>query len=118
MSAVKVWVASVMLLLLAGCTHSRVIKVSIVNESDAKISNIIVDYPRGTFGVSSLSPSKSFPYVIKPTSDEGALKIQFLDAQGQPHQSTGPTVHRNDEGTIQIKLSQNAAQSEVHINQK
>jgi hypothetical protein len=118
MRAVKCGIAIAMLLLFAGCTHSHVIKVSIVNESDAKISNIVVDYPGATFGVNSLLPGKTFPYTIKPTGDDGPLKIQFVDAERKSHQATGPVVHRNDEGTIEIKLSQSAAKTEVHINQK
>jgi hypothetical protein len=118
MRAVKFWLVGLLLLYFAGCTHSHVIKINIVNESDAKISNIVVDYPGATFGVNSLSPGKNFPYTIKPTEDKGTLKIQFVDANGMTHQATGPEVHRNDEGTIEIKLSQNAARSGVHINQK
>lgn len=115
MKVVKLWLSCFLALAFAGCTHSHVIKVTIVNESEAKVSNIIVDYPGATFGVNSLAPGKSFQYTIKPSEDQGTLKVQFNDANGAPHQSVGPLLHRNDEGTIAIKLSQTAAQSEAHI---
>ena len=71
-------------------------------------STIIVDYPNATFGVNSLAPGKSFPYVIKPMGT-GPLKVQFTNAQGVSHSVNGPAVHKGDEGAIQIKLSQDSA---------
>jgi hypothetical protein len=95
------------LLCAVGC-RSHVIKVTVVNSSSQPVSTIIVDYPDATFGVNSLAPGKSFPYVIK-VMGTGALKVQFTNAQGVNHSATGPTVHKGDEGAIQIKLSQDSA---------
>jgi hypothetical protein len=91
----------------AGC-RSHVIKVNVVNSSAQPVSTVIVDYPDATFGVNSLAPGKTFPYVIKPTGT-GPLKVQFTDTQGKSHTVTGPTVHKGDEGAIEIKLSQDSA---------
>ena len=91
----------------AGC-RSHVIKVSVVNSSSQPVSTIIVDYPDATFGVNSLAPGKTFPYVIKPMAT-GPLKVQFTNALGANHSVTGPTLHKGDEGAIQIKLSQESA---------
>src|SRR5215471_6634067 len=91
----------------AGC-RSHVIKVSVVNTSSQPVSTVIVDYPDATFGVNSLAPGKSFPYVIKPMGT-GPLKVQFTNAQGLSHTVNGPTLHKGDEGAIQIKLSQDSA---------
>ena len=91
----------------AGC-RSHVIKVSVVNSSSQPVSTIIVDYPDATFGVNSLAPGKTFPYVIKPMGT-GPLKVQFTNALGANHSVTGPTLHKGDEGAIQIKLSQESA---------
>jgi hypothetical protein len=91
----------------AGC-RSHVIKVTVVNSSSQPVSTVIVDYPEATFGVNSLAPGKTFPYVIKPMGT-GALKVQFTDVQGKSHAVTGPTVHKGDEGAIRIELSQDSA---------
>jgi hypothetical protein len=91
----------------AGC-RSHVIRITLVNSSSETVSTIIVDYPDATFGVNSLPPGKSFPYVIKPVGT-GPLKVQFTNAQGLSHTVNGPTLHKGDEGAIQIKLSQDSA---------
>lgn len=106
--------AAILLILfvLAGCLHSHVIDVTVTNGSAEKISNIVIDYPEATFGISLLAPGKSFHYKIKPT-DSGALKISFADARGLDHNSAGPVVRKGDEGSIEIKLTQEAATSEA-----
>ena len=91
----------------AGC-RSHVIKVTVINTSSQPVSTIIVDYPDATFGVNSLAPGHSFPYVIKAMGT-GPLKVQFVNAQGVSHSASGPTLHKGDEGAIQIKLSQDSA---------
>ena len=91
----------------AGC-RSRVIQVTLVNTSTQPVSNIIVDYPGATFGKNTLAPGDSYHYVIKPV-ETGALKIQFTDAQGASHSSTGPTLQKDQEGSIEIKLKQDSA---------
>ena len=91
----------------AGC-RSHVIKVTVINSSSQPVSTVIVDYPDATFGVNSLAPGKTFPYVIKPTGT-GPLKVQFTNAQGVSRSATGPAVHKGDEGAIQIKLAQDSA---------
>jgi hypothetical protein len=100
--------------LFAGCTHSRGIRITVTNTGAGKISAITIDYPEATFGINSLDPGKSFQYGIKPTAT-GALKIEFLDARGVDHVSAGPVMHKNDEGTIQINLTQDGAQSEAKL---
>ena len=91
----------------AGC-RSHVIHVTVINTSSQPVSTIIVDYPDATFGVNSLAPRESFPYFIKPMAT-GVLKVQFVNAQGVSHSASGPTLHKGDEGSIQIKLSQDSA---------
>ena len=107
----------VLVLLLAsamtGC-RSHVIKVNVVNTSTEKFSNIIIDYPGATFGISALAPGKTFEYAIKP-NDTGPLNIQFANTRGINHSSSGPTVHKNDEGSIEIRLTQDAAISKTKL---
>jgi hypothetical protein len=103
-----------LLIALTGCTHSHVINVTVTNTSAEKLSTIVIDYPEATFGINSLEPGKSFQYRIKPTG-AGALKIEFINFRGIDHVSSGPMVHSNDEGSIEIKLTQDGAVSEMKI---
>lgn len=97
----------------AGC-RSRVVQVTLVNASQQPLSTIVVDYPRATFGVNQLDPGKSYRYAIKPL-DTGPLKIQFADTDGHSHTYTGPVVHKNDEGAITVKLTQDAVTAETNL---
>lgn len=101
--------AFVLLLLTAaaGC-RSRVIKVTITNSSTQPVSNIIVDYPGATFGKNTLAPGDTYHYVIKPL-DTGVLKIQFTNAAGVTHSVNGPTLHKDQEGSLGIKIDQDSA---------
>jgi hypothetical protein len=100
-------IALLALLLVTGC-RSRVIRVNVINTSAQPVSTVIVDYPDATFGVNMLAPGKTFQYVIKPTGT-GPVKVQFTDATGASHAATGPMIRRGDEGTMQIKLTQQSA---------
>jgi len=93
--------------IVTGC-RSHVISVRLVNDSAQPVSIIIVDYPGATFGVNSLAPGKSFQYRFKPL-DSGTLKIQFTDAHGVVHHVTGPQVVKNQEGSMDIKFTQDSA---------
>ena len=97
-----------------GCTHSHVIQVTVTNTSNEKISNIAIEYPEASFGINSLDPGKSYAYKIKPTST-GPLKIAFLNSHAQDRVSAGPVVRKNDEGSIEIKVTQDGATSEKTI---
>jgi|SRR5579859_4656312 len=110
-------VAFLILVLVAGCSRSRVTKVNVINSSSDKISNIIIDYPSATFGVRLLAPGKTFQYAIKVTED-GALKIEFTDAQGKIRKFPGPAVRKDDEGNIEIKLTQDAAVVDTKLQPK
>jgi hypothetical protein len=101
--------AVVLLLVLfaVGC-RSRVIQVTLINTSTQPVSNIIVDYPGATFGKNTLAPGDAYHYVIKPL-ETGALKIQFTNAQGVNHSFSGPTLQKDQEGSIEIKLNQESA---------
>jgi hypothetical protein len=88
--------------------RSRVIQVTLVNTSRQPVSTIIVDYPGATFGVNSLAPGKTYLYSIKPLQT-GPLKIQYTDAHGAIHSYLGLPLHKNQEGSIEIGLSQESA---------
>jgi hypothetical protein len=98
-------VAFIALVALAGC-RSRVVKVELVNTGTEPVSTIIVDYPSATFGKDNLAPGETFSYAIKPL-ETGPLKLQFTDAKGGTHTYTGPTLHKDDEGSLEIRFDQN-----------
>jgi len=104
----------VVLLAVSACNHSHVIQVNVTNASNEKVSTVVIDYPEATFGINSLEPGKSFQYKIKPTAN-GALKIAFRNARGMSREAAGPVVNKNDEGTIEIKLTQDSAVSEPKL---
>jgi len=107
--------ASLLLILAVnGCTHSRVIEVTVTNTSNEKVSNIAIEYPEASFGINFLDPGKSYQYKIKPTST-GPLKIAFLNSHAQDRVSTGPVVHKDDEGSIEIKVTQDGAVADAKL---
>jgi hypothetical protein len=110
----KASVALLTLLLLVGCSRSRVIKVNVINNSPDTISNIIIDYPSATFGIHLLAAGKAFQYAIKPT-ENGALKIEFTNSQGKTKRFPGPAVRKDDEGTMEIRLTQDAAVADAKL---
>lgn len=101
-----------LLITAAGCLDSRMMQVTVTNTSSEKISGIVIDYPEATFGRNSLEPGKSFQYKIKPTA-AGPIKIQFRDARGINHVSAGPLVRKGDDRSIEVKLTQDAAASDI-----
>lgn len=102
------WIVAIIFAVsLAGC-RARMITIKLVNTSSQPISTIIVDYPSATFGKDKLAPGETFSSTVK-LIDEGALKVQFTDAIGGNHRSTGPVLHKNQEGRIVIRLTQDKA---------
>src|SRR6266700_8326533 len=110
MKTIRLAAALVFLFVLAGC-RSHVIRVTLINTSQQPVSTIVVDYPQATFGVNTLAPGQTFLYSIKPL-ETGALKVQFTNAQGVKHTSYGPMLHKGDEGSIQVKFTQDSATPE------
>ena len=103
----------VVLLLVCGC-RSRVVYVQLTNVSQQPLYTITVDYPGATFGVNRLDPGKSFRYAIKP-QETGPLKIQFADANGKTHNYSGLDLHKNDEGSAEVRLDQEKAEASLHL---
>src|ERR1700704_3338224 len=92
---------------LSGC-RSRVVKVNLKNTSTDVVKTIIVDYPTATFGKDKLAPGETFSYAIKPL-ETGMLKVQFTDAKGAIHSYSGTTLHKNDDGVIDVNINQSGA---------
>jgi hypothetical protein len=89
---------------LTGC-RAHVVKVNLKNVSAETVKTIIVDYPTATFGKDKLAPGEIFSYSIKPL-ETGLIRIQFTDAQGSIHTYNGSQLHKNDEGSIEVDISQ------------
>src|SRR6476646_7913182 len=102
----------VALVAIAGC-RAHMITIKLINTSAAPLSTIIVDYPSATFGKDKLASGETFSSPVK-LIDTGPLKVQFTDANGTSHTVTGPVVHRNEEGLIEVRLDQNGAVVDLH----
>lgn len=100
-------------LLACGC-RSRVVYVELTNVSQQPLYTITVDYPGASFGLNRLDAGKSYRYAIKP-QQTGPLKIQFADANGKTHNYSGLELHKNDEGSAQVKLDQAKADASLHL---
>ncbi len=87
------------------------IQVTLVNTSQQPVSTIVVDYPQASLGKQTLAPGETYSSSIKPV-EAGALKVQFTNAQGVKHSSFWPMLHKGDEGSIQIKFTQDSAMAE------
>jgi hypothetical protein len=104
---------ALLVFILAGC-RAHMVSVRLINTSAEPISTIIVDYPSATFGKDKLAPGETFSSPVK-LIDTGPIKVQFTDAKGANHSYTGPIVHQNAEGLIDIKLDQKNAVVETKI---
>lgn len=93
--------------------RSRVVEVTLVNTSSQPVSIVVVDYPGATFGVNTLTAGATYRYAIKPQGT-GPLKVQFADAEGHSHNYTGPALHKNDEGSLTVKITQDGASSAMN----
>ena len=107
MKHLTVVIAAVLTIACLGC-RSHVIQVTLANTSTQPVSNIIVDYPAATFGKNTLGPGDIFHYAIKPI-ETGVLKVQFTNAQGVNRTFNGPTLQKDQEGSIEIKINQEGA---------
>lgn len=112
-AATPILVVAIGVLALAGC-RARVVKVTLINTSAAPISTIIVDYPNATFGKDKLAPGETFSYTIKPL-DRGPLQVRFADAQGINHAYKSVSLQPNDDGWVNIKLTQTSGNTGFDI---
>lgn len=98
----------VALISFAGCLNTQMIQVNVTNTSTENLSTVEIIYPEATFGINLLGPGKSFHYKIKATAT-GPIKVGFFNARGVNRAALGPVLHKNDEGSIDIKLTQDGA---------
>ncbi|HZD95956.1 MAG TPA: hypothetical protein VE133_16970 [Candidatus Sulfotelmatobacter sp.] len=106
-------ISALLILMLTSC-RGHMLTIRLVNTSAEPVSTIIVDYPSATFGKDRLAPGETFSSPVKIT-DAGALKVQFTDAKGARHSYTGPALHSNDKGSIEVKFDQHGAVAEPNL---
>jgi hypothetical protein len=98
---------------ITGC-RSHVVKVNLINVSQQPVTTIVVDYPGATFGKNQLDPGKTYLYPVKPV-ETGPLKIQFADANGKMHTALGPELHKNDDGSVEVRFDQEKAVAKLTL---
>lgn len=111
MKSLRFAVILLFVIAIAGC-RAHMVKIKLINTSAQPISTIIVDYPSATFGKDKMAPGETFSSTVKLT-DDGALKVQFTDANGASHTYVGPLLHKNQEGSIEVRLDQTHAVAEA-----
>lgn len=98
-------VASLTLLLLAGCTfQSHVINVTLVNKGPVEARNVEFRYPGGSFGVAAIAPGKSYEYRIKPFYN-GAVEVEFQYGQAKVR-STISKVEKDQAGNATVVIDE------------
>jgi hypothetical protein len=112
MKTARVCVALLLAAFLIGC-RAHMVTIKLVNTSANPLSTIIVDYPSATFGKDKLVPNETFSSPVKIT-DNGPLKVQFTDAKGVNHVYVGPVLHKNQEGMIEVRFTQDSATANVN----
>jgi hypothetical protein len=90
-------------LLPAAACRSRHVEVSVENRTGADIRLLEVDYPNASFGVDALNSGAAYHYRIQ-VSGQGPVKVQYSDAANHQPQMTGPTLHEDDQGRLEIVL--------------
>src|SRR5438445_10502652 len=98
---------------LSGC-RAHVVKISLTNTSAQPIKTIIVDYPNATFGKDTLAPGETYFSLIKPL-DQGPIKVRFTDAQGTNHAYQSISLRQGDDGSVNIKMTQNSADTSYDL---
>ena len=90
------------LLAASGC-HSYHIDATIENHTGAPIKLLEVDYPSASFGLDRLDNGGTFHYRFQ-VRGSGPLTVQYAASDGHQAQITGPTLHENQQGPIEIIL--------------
>jgi len=92
----------------AGCGYFHVpgLTLILINKGPSMLRNIEIDYPGGSFGVSSLPPNGRWTRWIKVNS-AGELKTIFNDSAGE-HRESLLTLARYDTGEVEVQFLDSA----------
>jgi hypothetical protein len=96
-------IALLILFLALSACHSYHIELTIQNNTGGPISLLEVDYPTASFGADTLASGATFHYRIQ-VRGSAPIKIQYTAANRRQVQITGPTLHENQEGSMNILL--------------
>lgn len=93
-------------LVLTAC-KTNFVNLTIVNNGNADLHNVELQYPNASFGKSTLAPGESYSYKAKIIAD-GELKLKFLDPSGREHNEKGPPISKNATGQVTITIDETA----------
>lgn len=98
---------------LTGC-RTPIVNATITNNTGAAIRVLEVDYPKASFGTSTLAPGASFHYgfVIQ---DPGDISVSYSDLGGRDHKSKGPAVDKGQEGDLLVVLNSDSVAWSPHL---
>lgn len=91
-------------LLMAASCRTYIVDVTVENHTGAAINLLEVDYPSASFGVDSLPAGAVYHYHLQ-LQDSGPIKVTYIEGEKQQYTSTGPTVHQNQHGRLEIVLN-------------
>lgn len=94
--------AGLTVLFAAGC-HSYQVNITIENRTGAPVRLIEVDYPSASFGTDAIASGADYHYHVQ-LRDSGPLKVQYTAPGDRQVEITGPTLHEQQQGRLQIVL--------------
>jgi hypothetical protein len=112
----KRWLIAVVTLVMIGaqgCSGSeRGVRVSISNQSESPMQNVVVAYTGGRYELPRLLPNETDTRYVNPVS-ESDLEVEFTEASGNRRKKTiGTYFERGYSGSISITVG-NAGQVTV-----
>lgn len=103
-AAAATWLATLALAACLSACHSPRINVTVENRTGATIDLLEVDYPSASFGADRLAAGADYRYGFQ-VRGSGPVKVQYTDpVLHQLRQATGPELHEQQAGSIQIVL--------------
>lgn len=87
---------------MVGC-HSYQVAVTVENRTGAPVKLVEVDYPSASFGTDTIAAGADYHYRVQ-LRDSGPVKVQYTAASNLQIQLTGPDVHEQQAGELEIVL--------------
>lgn len=98
------WAVVLLPLLMAASCRTYVVNVTVVNHTGGVVNLLEVDYPSASFGADTLPSGGEFHYRLQ-LENSGPIKVQYTEGVSQQYKSTGPVVHGQQHGDLQIILN-------------
>lgn len=87
---------------LSGC-HSYHVAITVENRTGAPAQLLEVDYPSASFGTDVIGSGADFHYRVQ-LRGSGPIKVQYTAAGEHQVQLTGPEMHEDQQGQLEIVL--------------